>query len=138
MSEKKPFNVFLSYSHQDEKWVREFASALKNSGVTAWFDANDISPGEDWQEVIQQALRESNTLVVFLSTNNVNSPWTFFELGAAVADNKKIIPILSEDLDVNQVPLLIRKFQMLRTKSPTEAGIRVAEVIEKSSPELKG
>ena len=128
-NEKKHFDVFLSYSQNDTAWVREFATTLRNSGITTWFDANDINPGEKWQEVLQQALRESNTLVVILSPNSVSSPWTFFELGAAVADNKKIIPVVIEDFDISQSPLLVRNFQMLRAHSPTDAGKRVAEVI---------
>ena len=133
MDNNKHFNVFLSYSHHDTKWVQEFTSVLKTSGISTCFDVNEIDPGEKWQEAMQKALRESKTLVVFLSHNNVNSPSTLFELGAAVADNKKIIPILVEDLDISQVPLPIRTFQMLRASSPTEAGIRVAEVIQKSA-----
>jgi TIR domain len=129
INEKEHYDVFLSYSHKDMAWVKEFATTLKNCGVTTWFDDNDIKPGDNWQEAIEQALRESNTLVLVLSQSNVNSPWTFFELGAAVADKKRIIPVLAGDIDISQVPLLVRNFQMLRTQSPVEAGKRVAEVI---------
>lgn len=131
MTKEKHFNLFLSYSHDDAKWVQEFASVLKSSGFTAW-DVNEVAPGENWQEAMQKALRESKTMVLCLSHHNVNSTWTSFELGAAIADHKKIIPILLENLDVSEVPLLLRKFQMLRPTSPTEAGKKVAEVVHAS------
>jgi hypothetical protein len=130
MNEKEHYDVFLSYSRGDEAWVREFATTLSNSGITNWFDINEIPPGEKWQEKIEQALRESNTLVVVLSPQSVRSPWTFFELGAAVADKKKIIPVMAQDVAIDQIPLLVRNFQMLRAQSPTEAGKRVAEAIK--------
>lgn len=129
INEKEHYDVFLSYSHNDSAWVKEFVTTLKSAGITTWFDADDIKPGDNWQSAIQQALRESNTLVLVLSKNNVNSPWTFFELGAAVADKKRIIPVLAGDLDISQIPLLVRNFQMLHTQSPSEAGKKVAEAI---------
>nr|VFK22010.1 MAG: TIR domain-containing protein [Candidatus Kentron sp. LFY] len=128
MSEKH-YDVFLSYSPKDRPWVSEFASVLKTGGVKAWFDA-DIAPGEYWQDKIQDALRESGTLVMVLSRNNLESPWMFFELGAAVAGKKRIIPVLPYDMDIAQIPEALWKFQPLRESSPQEAGKRVAEVIK--------
>lgn len=133
MTEKRTYEVFLSYSSRDRAWVSEFAAALRDAGVKSWFDVSDLAPGERWQERIQEALRDSNTLVVILSPNSVESPWTFFELGAAVADRKRIIPVLTEDVEVTHVPLLLKQFQFLKEESPREAGKRVAEVLEKAS-----
>jgi TIR domain len=131
MSEKH-YDVFLSYSFKDKTWVSEFASALRAGGIKAWFDVADLAPGEHWQEKIQEALRESSTLVIILSPNSVDSPWTFFELGAAVADNKRIIPVLLEGIDLARVPIPFRQFQALRGQSPIEAGKKVAEVLERT------
>lgn len=135
IKEKKQSNIFVSYSHEDTEWAREFVSTLKKSGVTTWFDSHDIKPGEKWRDVIQDALRRSSTLVVVITKNSAASPWTFFEIGAAVADNKEIIPVLAEDLDMNQIPLFIRNFQILRAESASDAGKRVAEAIEGGSTE---
>jgi len=43
-------------------------------------------------------------LVVILSLASVDSPWIFFELGAAIADNKRIIPVLLEGVDMARIP----------------------------------
>lgn len=129
MTEKKKYDVFLSYSFKDRAWVLRFVDALQGAGVTAWFDVADLRPGERWQKHIKKALRESTALIVILSPNSVESPWTFFELGAAVADQKRIIPVLIEDMDVRNVPVLLTRFQFLKEPSPSEAGRRVAEVL---------
>src|SRR5213593_2614396 len=102
---QRDYQIFLSYSHKDRPWVEAFTRTLEGAGVRAWFDAANLSPGERWDELTQDALRKSQTLVVILSHNSVDSPWTFFELGAAFADGKRIIPILVEDLDWNRIPL---------------------------------
>jgi nucleoside 2-deoxyribosyltransferase len=137
MAEKQRYDVFLSYSSGDKPWVSEFASALREAGVKAWFDVFELAPGERWQDKSQEALRDSSTLIIILSPTSVDSPRTFFELGAAVADKKRIIPVVTEDVDLMRVASLLRQFQFLRESSPREAGRRVAEILEQveSKPE---
>ena len=50
MAEKQRYDVFLSYSFKDKPWVSEFASALRDAGVKAWFDVSELAPGERWQD----------------------------------------------------------------------------------------
>jgi hypothetical protein len=135
MPEKPSYDVFLSYSPQDKEWVSSFAAALREHGVRTWFDVHDLAPGERWQEKIQDALRESRALIVVLSPDSVRSPSTFFELGAAVADRKRIIPVLRGDIEPTSVPAPLSRFQFLKEASPVAAGKRVAEVIEHESVE---
>ncbi len=129
MSEKRKYDVFVSYASKDLEWAREFTAALKEAGVTTWFDTQQIQPGERWQSVIEDALRESRVLIVILSSHSMKSPWTFFELGAAIADHKRVVPVLAEDVDVSDLPPLVRQFQFIKDKSPREAGRRAAEAV---------
>ena len=133
MSKRSDYDIFLSYSNKDKPWVAEFVSALKEAGVKTWFDVHELAPGERWDEKIQQALRESSIIVVILSENSVDSPWIFFELGAAIADKKRIIPVLFGDIEPQRIPLLLRRFQFLKETSPTVAGKRIAQAIERTS-----
>ena len=54
---RRSYDVFLSYSSASQPWVRKFTDALTASGVSAWFDAHEILPGERWQAQIERALR---------------------------------------------------------------------------------
>jgi len=130
MTERSNYDVFISYSLKDKPWVAEFASALKEAGVKALFDVAELSPGDRWQDQIQDALRSSRTLVVILSRNSAENPWTFFELGAALADQKRIIPVLSEEVGPETLAPFLR-FQFLKEFSPREAGRLVADAIVK-------
>jgi hypothetical protein len=132
MLKKTDYDIFLSYSNKDKSWVSEFVSSLKEAGVKTWFDVQDIAPGERFVDKAQQALRESRTIVVILSKNSLTNPNIFFELGAAIADHKRIFPVLVEDIDSKQLPLLLSNFQFLKESSPIEAGKRIAQAIEKS------
>jgi hypothetical protein len=130
MPEKK-YDVYISYARKDEAWVKQFASALKEAGANVWSD-QELEPGERWQESLEAALRESNTLVVVLSPESVESRWTYAELGAAVAGGKKIIPVINQEVDLARAPMLLRKYTALREPSPEKAGKRVAQVIQAS------
>lgn len=121
--------IFLSYSFKDRPWVNEFATVLEQEGIDVWFDYHEISLGETIKERIKEALRASSTLVVILSSNSVQSPWIFFELGAAVADNKRIIPVVIDEVGHEQLPLPLTKYQYLRESSPVSAAKKVARAI---------
>jgi hypothetical protein len=123
------YDVFLSYSSASQPWVREFTDALTASGITGWFDAHDILPGDRWQEQIEKALRQSRVLIMVLTPESIQRPWTFFELGAALADKKRIVPVLSEGVDPADIPAVVRQFQFVREQSPEAAAKRVAEAV---------
>lgn len=129
MSEKRKYDVFLSYSMEDRPWVTQFSSALRQAGVTDWFDAHEIKAGDRWQEAIEGALRESRVLVLVITSHSFSKPWTFFELGAAIAGEKRIIPVMLGDVDLGGVPPLVRQLQFVKESSPVEAARRVAEAI---------
>jgi hypothetical protein len=71
----------------------------------------------------------SDILVFVLTPNSVDNPWALFELGAAVADNKRVIPIVAKPFDPSETPPLIGRYRFLDESSPTEAARRVAEVV---------
>lgn len=131
MSERQRYKVFLSYAQEDKDWVAEFASALQDAGTSAWFDQSRLLLGDDWRAQIQDALRQSRVLVLILSQKSLQNPWMLFELGAAVADNKRIIPVVREGIPVEKLPPAITRYQFLRESSPRDAGRRVAETIDK-------
>jgi TIR domain len=124
-------DVFLSYAHSsaDQPWVREFQDALAAAGVTTFFDAHEIMAGVRWGDQIAKALRQSRVLIMLLTPESIRSPSTFFELGAALADQKLIVPVLAEGVDPSDVPVFVRQFQSVREKSPEAAAKRVAEAV---------
>jgi TIR domain len=130
MTQRHSYDVYLSYSIKDRDWVSAFSDSLRTFGVSAWFDFSSLVSGENLEDRMQEALRDSRFLVVILSSNSVDSPWTFFELGAAIADRKTIIPVVTGDVRPEQIPSRLRQIQFLWENSPYEAGKRVAAVID--------
>ncbi|MCX7109036.1 MAG: toll/interleukin-1 receptor domain-containing protein [Proteobacteria bacterium] len=126
----KTYDMFISSSHKDRAWVSEFVAALQKEGLHPWSD-EEISPGDKWAESIEKALRDSSTLIMVLSPDFLLSDWIFFELGAAIAGKKRIIPVITKELAWSQIPLMLRRYQFLNESSPSIAGKRVAEVVGK-------
>jgi hypothetical protein len=128
MRDDREFDVFLSYSWKDAPWVDEFVDTLRQSGVRPWSPHGNVAPGENLVDRIEGALRNSPTLVFILTQNSLESPWTFFEMGAAIGGNKRIIPVLADE--AAKVPLMLAQIQFLRERSPSRAAERVAAVIK--------
>lgn len=128
MHQTSPAELFIAYAAKDRLWAERLNAALREAGIHTWMDA-DLRPGEPWKEITEQALRDCDTMVIILTVDSVSSPWAMFELGAAVAGNKRIIPLLPEPLDRSAMPPLIGRYRFLEETSPVEAARRLAEVI---------
>ncbi|MBF0141237.1 MAG: toll/interleukin-1 receptor domain-containing protein [Magnetococcales bacterium] len=68
--------VFISYSHADAKILKTFlpyATSLENDGTaTVWHDGK-LKEGQDWESEINQAIRETNVAVLFISQTFLTS-----------------------------------------------------------------
>lgn len=65
---KRPLKVFLCYAHSDKESVRKLYTRItKKAGIEAWFDAEKLLPGQDWEHEIRRAILESNVIIVCLS-----------------------------------------------------------------------
>ena len=126
MSKKQ---IFISYAHEDDSWAKAFADALAKHGLTLWFDQWNIKPGEKISEAIVQALRDSESVVFLLRPESVNSPNLFFELGAAVAMKKKIIPIISEDFERSKIPTPLLQMRYLVRSTPDQTAEEVVKAV---------
>ena len=67
----KPY-IFVSYSHKDTERVISLIRKLQNLGFRIWHDSG-VPVGADWREVIAPYLKRSNIIILFLSTNSINS-----------------------------------------------------------------
>jgi hypothetical protein len=110
--------VFISHSAKDVDWARSFAQALKERGVTVWFDEFDVRPGESLRDAVEAGLRSSEVLVALLDADSSSKPNLFFELGAALGMGKRLVAIVPKDLDPNVLPLDVRLRRYLIRDTP--------------------
>jgi hypothetical protein len=120
MSNKK--QIFISYSHSDadQKWIKAFAESLQRGGFSVWLDEWRVRAGESLPESIEDGLRSSDIIASLITSQSVKQPSLFFELGAAVSMGKRVVAIVSNDVEYSQLPQSLRTRKFLRRASPEE------------------
>jgi hypothetical protein len=119
MSDKKKFNVFISYARNDDQIADEVTRLLKESGLNVWVDES-IKIGTNWREKIDDALEKSDYIISLLTTKSYSSDYVRKELDHALFNNKyknNFLPVLigsGKDDEFNRLPWLIKKINHLR------------------------
>lgn len=85
-------DLFISYSRPDEAVARRYADRFIEAGMDVWWDSH-LRSGEDWDRVIEDALRSAHAVVVLWSPDAVASRWVRAE--ATVAQRKgSLVPAI--------------------------------------------
>ena len=116
--------VFISYAHEDIKWLkllREHLGWLENSGQIDAFDDRDIMVGEEWDPRIKEKLEHAEVIVLIISRHFLSSKYcTTFELRRAMQryedGSTHIVGILARQCDWTPLPL--SKIQVLPKDGP--------------------
>lgn len=122
--------IFISHSSADRGWASDFAKALRQFEVRIWLDDFCIKPGDSISLLYGDGLRSSDVVVLLIDQESLNQPNLFFEFGAASAMNKKIVPIVSEEVVTSKLPAGILTRKYLVRKSPEETAKELASGLE--------
>ena len=115
--------VFISYSRKDMDSVSAVREILDKNGITYWIDKEGIFSGENYKEVIVDAI-ETARAVLFVSSANSNASINVIrELGYAVKQGRTIIPVLLDDTPyAKSVRLDISDIHQIEFEDPETAG----------------
>ena len=91
MSRAARFKAFISYAHQDAAWAVRLQRKLENyqapdRSEKSWplrpifLDRSDLSSSPDLSESIEQALRDSEALIIVCSPAAAQSKWVNAEI----------------------------------------------------------
>lgn len=113
-------NVFLSYSPLDRDVAAELADRLSAHGHEVFADLTVVA-GESSSTGVEQAIAESDAVVVLLSHHSKRSKWVEEELRSALTKKNLVIPVLlDEDATNNWVwPLVSDRFALQFNSDPT-------------------
>jgi|ERR1700722_3545991 TIR domain len=128
--------VFISYSQSDRDKVAQFVQALQMVNITGWLDATDIAAGDDISSAVRNALSGASAVLVFLSNNALSSRWVQFEIGAAEALEKRIIPVILSGTEPREgLPDILkdRRFIDARNRPPSLVVEEIRRVLEREN-----
>lgn len=98
--------IFVSYASSDRERVAKLVHALESEGLQVWWD-RDITYGQSFHKVIQQALTAATCVIVAWTRESVGSEWVLNEASDA-RKRDRLVPVL---LDPVTPPLEFRHLQ---------------------------
>jgi len=126
--------LFFSYSRGNLLIVRSVAGELRRLGYRTWLDLESLRPGERWREAIERAMAASDAMVYCISRLSLESAWTSVELRAARERGLAVVPLLVDDIAIEQLPPTLRELHLISTTgwAPHELPSRAAQAIARS------
>ena len=112
---KRRLRVFLCHASSDKPIVTKLYEHLVIDGFDAWLDKEKVIPGQDWEIEISKAVKNSDVVIVCMSSQSVTKEGFVqkeIKLALDIANEKPygtifVIPARLEDCEV---PEQIRKF----------------------------
>ena len=92
--------IFISWSGDNSKQIaRALKDSLENTifkdtGLECFVSDVDISSGDDWWNKIKTELKKCKLGIACITKENLRAPWIYFESGAMIARDLKLIPVL--------------------------------------------
>ena len=114
----KNYRVFISHAYEDLPEAKSIARWCENFGLSAWIDEKEFIVGEKWREKIEDAIEESEFVIVLISKDALNSKWVSREWDVLCEEkwsrpDIKILPIKWENV---KSPPFLYKYKDLHIK----------------------
>jgi WD40 repeat protein len=96
-------DIFISYCRRNKEFVQRLYNRLTQEERTVWVDWQDIPPNADWRNEIAEGIQQSTTVLFVLSPDWMASYECRVELEQAVKLNKRLLPIVCQDVQYKDV-----------------------------------
>lgn len=136
---EKP-TIFFSHSSRDKQslgLLKElFVKKTSNSiDVFLSSDGQSIKVGTNWVHRIEEGLKRSSMMVIFITPASIKSDWIYFEAGYSYARDKQVIPIGFLGVDIGTTPPPLSLLQGFNVTS--EDGLNNLIVVANKAFDLK-
>ena len=127
MSEEEHPTAFISHTGADKsRFVRPFATALRELGIDAQVDEWEFNAGDCWTEKIYGMIGQADAVVVILSKNSINAKWVREEINAAsvqkVERGMGLLPVILDGLKIADIPQALHHIHGVRVSARDSTG----------------
>ena len=118
-------DIFISYSHEDNKQATLIADTLEKSGASVWFDKTNLRAGQAFASRLYRGVDDCKVFILIVSQTTASSPWVQNELTIATNKRKPILPIFIEDAELDEeLGFFLVRFHHLYLTEVTPEAIR--------------
>lgn len=103
--------VFLCHAEADLTIADQVRRILYRQGITAWSYRTDIQVSTDYHQAINVGIEQADNLIYFLSQASLKSTYCQQEMAYGLSLHKRIIPLLIEPLQTEQIPEVLQPLQ---------------------------
>ena len=118
------YDAFLCHSSSDAATVAAIALRMRETGIRYWLDAEQITLGDGITEKIEDGLRRSRRVLVFISRSLRRSRWCRAEYGALLSrefaghSGRGVIPVVLDDCPADDIPMLLFDKSRIDARDP--------------------
>lgn len=107
------FDVFLCHNSADKPAVQRICQRLKESGILPWLDVDELPPGQPWQPLLEQQIKNIRSAAVCFGAAGV-SPWQEQEFHGFLDEFSRrklpVIPLLLPDAPFKpEIPIFLSR-----------------------------
>lgn len=107
--------VFISYSRADTAFADELLAGLEyDGGIDVFLDRHNIHEAENWRERLGALIAGADVFVLLVSPASAGSDICKWEIEHAQELSKRIVPVLIDTVDQNQVHPGVRSLNYVR------------------------
>lgn len=137
----RDYDVFISHASEDkDEVVRPLAMALKEKGLSVWYDEFELKIGDSLRRKIDLGLAKSNFGIVVISRDFIKKGWTNYELDGlitrSISGEQQLLPIwhnITKKEVIDYSPSLADKVaRNTAINTVEEIADEIAEVIQNS------
>ncbi len=114
--------AFFSYARENAELRDLLRGALTRKGITTWTDTSDIKSGETFEEAILHGIEQADNFLYLITPKSVVSKYCLMELDHVLKLNKRIIPMLFEEVPDDEIPESVRSLQYIDFRDKSEEG----------------
>lgn len=122
--------IFISYSRKDELFAQRLAEALAEQKRECWLDRKDIEFTADWKQRVLRGIEDAHAFVCVVSPDYAASTVCREETEHAVAQNKRLIPLLRRPVDFSALHPAIAAINALPFKENEDFDAGLTKLVE--------
>lgn len=127
--------AFISYSKKDGKeHARRLATEMNRFKLSYFLDEECLVGGDIWDDEIRKMLCASKCLFVVVTKEACRSEYVHREISVAWGDQKRIVPLLADDVSPEDMPTILKPHMAL----PMRDRKKVRRAIKKAKRHSRG